>query len=85
MGTTKKQREQAIAHLLEVIPSDVLIRTYRLAENGGQDELIKQHLILGQWVRNTLRTLDFGWDDITLDNQWADLLSAAAARYVRDR
>ena len=80
MTLTKTDQEKAIHYLLTHIPPDILCQVYDIItdpEGSGWPGL--HHL--GLVVRNALRSGGFGWDDQTLDGEWAGLIAEAARRY----
>jgi hypothetical protein len=65
-------------------PPDILQEVYDIItdpEGSGWPGLHHLGLGLGLVVRNTLRSGGFGWDDRTLDGEWAGLIAEAARRY----
>jgi hypothetical protein len=80
---TKGQKEQAIEYLVEYTPEEILREVYELTTDPeGSGWPSQRHLDLGMWVRNALREGGFGWDDVTLDGVWAELIGEAARRVM---
>lgn len=83
MTISKVQKKQAIDYLQSQVSLEALRQVY--SHRDDSPWFRDQHFGLGLWVRNTLRAGGFKWDALTLDGEWAALITAAAKRLVEDQ
>ena len=81
--TTEEEREEAIQHLVEAIPREMLLQIYE-GISGEPDWLIMRHFGIGVEIRNLLRTKGFAWDDTTLDREWEPITLEAARKVHKE-
>lgn len=82
MILTKQQRRAAVNHLLKTVQPTTLKEIYQLVQQPGWP--VDYHFGVGIFVRTKLHQ-KFNWDEETLNDEWADLIAAAAQHYIKTR